>query len=604
MKNKEEGDEGKTINVTNEKVEKLHFYQNRTTDHSYLTTGGEKQYNNTQIEKTHDFKKHLLPPSDIVGKIAEEILRKANVSEEEANRELIRVEKVDEYVDREREQRRRIKQHEHSLLEKLKESRSNGGKSKEKKLVRVERVDLTDEDEEDEVLEQDKPLKQEKQVKQEKPVKPVYEARFQERAASSNTAIKRFSVEKKSNETLMSENNKSSYERRFGKTSKVNNTINNTSAVKKDGTILDSKSNKTGEALTITPPPFFAKFLKITEKEREMMNFLHNYTESNGTLFGPVLNITQEGNGTKNIEPNMAQRANMAFEQVGADTAHVREKRDRREGNLHDSLQPLIDSLLGFNNGTKDLKEPFNLSNILRKLTKGMGSQNLPATDTKQTSPSDSTTLLVKFLQQGGRNRSGAAKNDTTAHMDDAYIKVIGTKLESHTSEQQSPLNLKKILLALANHIDLARQDNDSRATNPKIQEEKSNLKILSLLLNQSTWEDLRDFNLSSALKEITGSSLKVKRHEKLEDQGSSQTQADVKIIRPEADKLGASTPEFVLNTVRNPSNSSKSEEGLSSSKYFLNATIIEKHASVSSGTGSEEPGDEGSRRFVLAALT
>ncbi|EDO42687.1 predicted protein [Nematostella vectensis] len=43
----------------------------------------------------------LRPPSDITGKVAEEILRRANVSEEEANKELIRVEKVDEKVDRE-----------------------------------------------------------------------------------------------------------------------------------------------------------------------------------------------------------------------------------------------------------------------------------------------------------------------------------------------------------------------------------------------------------------------------------------------------------------------------------------------------------------------
>lgn len=40
---------------------------------------------------------------DIVGKIVEEILWKVNVFEEEVNREFICVEKVDEYVDRERE---------------------------------------------------------------------------------------------------------------------------------------------------------------------------------------------------------------------------------------------------------------------------------------------------------------------------------------------------------------------------------------------------------------------------------------------------------------------------------------------------------------------
>lgn len=39
------------------------------------------------------------------------------------------------------------------FLEKLKELWSIGGKSKEKKLVWVERVDLIDEEEEDEILE-------------------------------------------------------------------------------------------------------------------------------------------------------------------------------------------------------------------------------------------------------------------------------------------------------------------------------------------------------------------------------------------------------------------------------------------------------------------
>ena len=63
---------------------------------------GQKNDNKETTTGTLEPKKHLIPPSDIVGKVAEEILRKANVSEEEANRELIRVEKVDEIVEKEK----------------------------------------------------------------------------------------------------------------------------------------------------------------------------------------------------------------------------------------------------------------------------------------------------------------------------------------------------------------------------------------------------------------------------------------------------------------------------------------------------------------------
>lgn len=98
-------------------------------------------------------------------------------------------------------------------------------------------------------------------------------------------------MEKKSNEILMSENNKLLYERRFGKIFKVNNIINNMLVVKKDGIFFDFKSNKMGEVFIIMFLFFFVKFLKIIEKEWEMMNFFYNYIESNGMFFGLVLNI-------------------------------------------------------------------------------------------------------------------------------------------------------------------------------------------------------------------------------------------------------------------------------------------------------------------------
>lgn len=89
----------------------------------------------------------------------------------------------------------------------------------------------------------------------------------------------------------MSENNKLLYERRFGKIFKVNNIINNIFVVKKDGIIFDFKSNKMWEVFIIMFLFFFVKFLKIIEKEWEMMNFFYNYIESNGMFFGLVLNI-------------------------------------------------------------------------------------------------------------------------------------------------------------------------------------------------------------------------------------------------------------------------------------------------------------------------
>ena len=119
-------------------AEKLHFHRNRTSFGTYLFGHVKEKDNTTQTNEPQEITKHLLPPSDIVGKVAEEILRKVNISEEEANRELIRVEKVDGFVDKEKERRKRLNQQEHSLLDKVKESRRVGGKSSERKLVRVE----------------------------------------------------------------------------------------------------------------------------------------------------------------------------------------------------------------------------------------------------------------------------------------------------------------------------------------------------------------------------------------------------------------------------------------------------------------------------------
>ena len=293
-----EVEQNKAANLT-EIAEKLHFHRNRTSFETYLFGHVKEKDNTTQTKEPQEITKHLLPPSDIVGKVAEEILRKANISEEEANRELIRVEKVDGFVDREKEHRKRLNQHEHSLLDKVKESRRAGGKSSERKLVRVERVDLTDED--DEV-----------DREPEKPVKPAHErSRAQERTASSR--MKPMGI---------IEDSELAHARRFGKTV-VNNTLkSNASAVKQ-------RVNKTTEATAVTPPPFFAKFLNVTAQEREVMDFLHNYTENSKAL---------QENEIQEKDNNKAQRFDTPSAQAYADKFNVRRKRNHKEGDLHDTF--------------------------------------------------------------------------------------------------------------------------------------------------------------------------------------------------------------------------------------------------------------------------
>ena len=570
-----EVEQNKAANLT-EIAEKLHFHRNRTSFETYLFGHVKEKDNTTQTKEPQEIAKHLLPPSDIVGKVAEEILRKANISEEEANRELIRVEKVDGFVDREKEHRKRLNQHEHSLLDKVKESRRAGGKSSERKLVRVERVDLTDED--DEV-----------DREPEKPVKPVYErSRAQEGATSSR--MKPMGV---------SEDPELAHARRFGKTV-VNTTLkSNDSAVKQ-------RVNKTKEATAVTPPPFFAKFLNVTAQEREVMDFLHNYTENSKAL---LEDETQEKDNNK------AQRFDTPFAQAYADKLNVRRKRNHKEGDLHDTLQPLIAKLLNLTDnkqaGSENLEEPFNLSNILGKITEG--SQGVVTKD-QHTSVPESTALLVRFLQEGGRYRPRMPQNDTAGHTSKDKAQITDSnKLQSPS---EGTINLKETLLQLANHIDLSSHDNDSKTISDS-REKNADLIMLKLLLNQSTLQDISDFNLSRVLKEITGNSLKssltalepikVKRDEDMDDLGSTGAQSDLKIFRPVADKLGTSRSELVFNTEIKPSKASLKKEADPANVDSSNTTSVQlvlgtrnDNASFSSGSGSGESGDgESRRRFV-----
>lgn len=572
-------------------AEKLHFHRNRTSFETYLFGHVKEKDNTTQAKETHEITKHLLPPSDIVGKVAEEILRNANISEEEANRELIRVEKVDGFVDREKEHRKRLNKHEHSLLDKVKESRSAGGKSSERKLVRVERVDLTDEDEEED-------------RQPEKPVKPAYErSRSQERATSSR--MKPMGI---------SEDSELAHARRFGKTVAVNTTFkSNTSALKRGENRVNSRVNRTREASAITPPPFFAKFLNVTAQEREMMDFLHNYTDNSKV----ESYITRQGNGTEKEQHKMAQRLDMPTAQAYADKVNVRGKRNHNEDDLHGTLQPLIAKLLNLTNdrqaGSENLEEPFNLSSILGKITEGSHSV---VTKNLQTSVPDSTALLVRFLQEGSRYRPRMPQNDTAVHTNKDE-KIADSKLGSNKLQSPSKgvINLKETLLELANHIDLSRHDNDSKTTSDS-REKKADLMMLKLLLNQSTLQDISAFNLSHVLKEIAGSSLKsslttlepikVKRDEDMDDLGSTSVQSDLKIFRPVADKLGTSKSELVFNTEKKPSSALKREADLTSANDSSNTRSVQNlgtrnnNASFSSESGSGESGDEESgKRFV-----
>ena len=519
--------------------------------------------------------------------MAEEILRKANISEEEANRELIRVEKVDEFVDRKNEHRKRVKQHEHSLLDKVKESRRAGGKNTERKLVRVERVDLTDEDDEED-------------QQPEKPVKPAYERSQVQGAVSSRI-----------NPIGIRENSESTHTRLFGKTIVVNRTLNrNASAVKQENDQVNSRINKTNSASSITPPPFFAKFLNVTAQEREIMDFLHNYTGNSKEESYVAL----QGNGTEKEDNTMAQRFERPSAQAQSDKVNVRGKRNHNEGDIHDTLQPLIAKLLNLTDSrqaaSENLDEPFNLSNILGKITEGSHSV---VTKDQQTSVQDSTMLLVKFLQESSLYKPRLPQNDTNVHTNKDNDKIADSNKLHSPSE--GGINLKETLLQLANHIDLSRHDNESETISDS-QEKKADLMMLKLLLNQSTLQDISAFNLSRVLKEITASSLKssftalepikVKRDEDMDDLGSTSSQSDLKKFQPVVDKLETRKSELVFNTEIKPRSALKRESDLAALNNSSNATSVQYthtrnyNSSFSSESGSGESEEEESgKRFV-----
>lgn len=550
--NKQEVNPRKTENLTGEEEKKLHFHQNITTLETNLLTGKKKD-NRTQLMEFHEPTKHLLPPSDIVGKVAEEILRKANVSEEEANRELIRVEKVDERVDREKSHRP-----EHDLLEKVKESRGKGGKNSEKKLIRVERVDLTDDEEEDEEEKPDKPVLE--------PVQQKILSRMQSGKASKTEDLE------------------SAHARRFGikDVTSSNLTMNASFVEVKVQSRRVANRNATMEAPRSTLPPFFAQFLNITAKERQLVDVLHNFTEDSKPLDWPNTSIPHQGNGTEK-------------DSALAGKADKREKRNHKEPSLLDTL---VAKLLNTSGGklptySKRREEPFNLSRILERITDRGG--NIEYKENNNSAP-DSAALLVKFLTQSSRYQLGIPQNTNATQTIRGKNKIaaFGNQTKKPHPSLEGALNLKKTLLELANDIDLNRHRNHSETASD--QRNKTDL-VLKLLLHQSTFQDLTNYNLSHVLSEIAGNSLensltalqpvRVKREE-VRDELSTVAPSDIRIFRPVADKLGTSTL-LQDNQMR-----SSVPDSSSIDRSIMNHTSFP----IGSGsTGSEDK--ESRRRFV-----
>ena len=148
---------------------------------------------------------------------------------------------------------RRRKSHKpkHVLLQKVKEARGLGGKnSAEKKLVRVERVDLTDE-EEDEEKEPDKPVRETAKGKS-LPDKPVHEPAKGKRLSRMQSST-----------VSTTEDLESAHARRFGITNATSDLKQNASVDKMNVQSRNLKNaNTTMEAPKSTLPPFLCQVFK------------------------------------------------------------------------------------------------------------------------------------------------------------------------------------------------------------------------------------------------------------------------------------------------------------------------------------------------------
>lgn len=559
-------------------AEKLHFDHNKT-----FVFQEERKNNKTQPKTTPEHQKHLLPPLDIVGKVAEEILRKANVSEEEANRELIRVEKVDEIVDNERHRQ------ENALLRKVKESRRAGGSKAEKKLVRVERVDLTDEEEE------------EYKYQSEKGVTESYNTSVD--SAATRSRRKEFITEPKY------ENLELAHARRLGILNATSN-IPSLQSEKNKTRNFSTNSTAANEPLS-TPPPFFANFLNITAREREMFVLLHNFTKESKPLEpldGRENKIVLHENGAE--KENLTVMGDINTSSAHVQTVDVREKRNLGEASLLDTL---VAKLLNISserqtipreqNTSEISDESLNLTAILAKIT-GKGLE----TKYRDTPVSDNTALLVKFLKEGSRYRLRMPHNVTVGKLDDDSSQ-IATKLQSDKKEsKESSFDLKNVLLDLTKKINLNFRSNLSEMTKDK--DHKADLEMLKLLLHRSDSRDLGTFNLSKVLKEIASNSLKnilaalqpikVKRDKDDDDLETSGNQSDVEIFRPTTDELESSTKEHSPSDGNKQPSSTHALLNTTSSSTSFGEESRKKGLSFISGRGAEEFENETSeKRFV-----
>lgn len=521
-----------------------------------------------------------------MGKVAEEILRKANVSEEEANRELIRVEKVDEIVDNKRHRQ------ENALLRKVKESRRAGGSKAEKKLVRVERVDLTDEEEEEYKYQSEKGV-----------------------TGSHNTSVVSAATRSRRKEFITEpkfENLELAHARRLGILNATSN-IPSLQSEKNKNRNFSTNTAVANEPLT-TPPPFFANFLNITAREREMFVLLHNFTKESKPhepLDGRENKIVLQENGAE--KESLTVIGDMNTSSAHVQNVDVREKRNLGEASLLDTL---VAKLLNISSERQTIPreqnmseipdESLNLTAILAKITgKGLETKyrDTPVLD----NVSDNTALLVKFLKEGSRYRLRMPHNVTAGKLDDDSSQ-IATKLQSYKKEsKESSFDLKKVLLDLTKKMNLNFRSNLSEMAKDK--DHKADLEMLKLLLHRNDSQDLGTFNLSKVLKEIASNSLKnilaalqpikVKRDREDDDLEASGTQSDVEIFRPTYE-LESSTKEHSPSDGNKQPSSTHTLLNTTSSLTSFGEESRKKGLSFISGRGAQEfEGETSEKRFV-----
>ena len=581
--------------ITGENEEKLHFAVfNTTSREEKLLSKEDFKDIKTRENNTLESKEHLLPPSDIVGEAADEILRKANISEDEANRELVRVEKVDESIDRE--------YNKNEFLQKVIASRGSGTKSPGKRLVRVERVDLTSEEEEE----------------MREPVKQVHEP------------VKGRLLRVQSGMDSKIENLELKHARRFGMTYATREVQNYTSYKKwsKIKNKLSSEENEKRETSKSTLPPFFAKFLNVTAKERQLIDFLHNYTDkpkplnsTNTALHDDQANASNEAVKGKEIH---GSNLSVAYTKKGhhlhnpstaklenTEKLHAREKRSKAEHTLLDALvAKLLNTTVernyttGFPGKSKIVMKPFNLSGALKSaIERSHDLADIDINDPK----SESTALLVKFLKENGRYEIQLPSNVSKSR---GNKDMTVSKFENSSSElaisSEKTIDLKKALLELANRIDFNRKDNNTQRTLDK-QNGAGDLTMLWLLLRQSSFQDLGTFNLSRVLKDIAGKPLedRLTTRRAITDKGDGELnndsvesgqRPDVTIYRPKLDKQKNDTMKPVRKNKSETEISLRGYRTLYTVRDYLNETSIgnlKNITSFSSGSGAWESGEE-----------